>query len=122
MNEEVTTLFNEFLNIGVKLIIAIIGVWFSTIVIPWLKEQKIYTKIQKLVKAAEKKGESGAIPKESKKTFVVTMLEICGIEVTKEIDAMIESAVEELDELTTYTIGQLAETEDTDVTQEAQSD
>ena len=71
--------------------------WAKDELIPWLKDKRLYEIVQSFVLAAEKLAESGAIDKELKKKFVIDCLTEKGIVVTDEIDAMIESAVEELD-------------------------
>lgn len=89
----------------IKLIFSIIAMIFSAVIlpwivgtaIPWLKEKRLYTIIQKYVEAAEKKAHAGTISKEEKKAFVKRLLEGKGIEVDSEIDALIEAAVIELD-------------------------
>lgn len=88
-----------------KIVISLIGIlvtavvvpWLNNTVVPYLKEKRVYSIVCKFVKAAEKLGESGAISKSTKKDYVVDLLTSKGIEVTGEIDALIESAVEELD-------------------------
>ena len=66
-------------------------------VTPWLKQVGIYKIVQYFVNAAEKKAATGQIPKETKKEFVKEILAKVGIEDNAIIDAMIEGAVEELD-------------------------
>lgn len=88
-----------------KVVFSIIGVVFTAIVIPWIKdslipwmkEKHVYGIVQTLVKAAEKQAEAGTIAKADKKAYVVQLLEERGIIVTDEIDAFIEAAVMELD-------------------------
>lgn len=88
----------EMLGTGLmRIIIAVIVLLCGKIIIPWLKEQRIYSLIVKLVRAAEKLGESGMIEKESKKTYVIKLLVSKGYSVTPEIEAFIEAAVTELD-------------------------
>lgn len=96
----------------IKLIFSIIAMIFSAVIlpwivgtaIPWLKEKRLYTIIQKYVEAAEKKAHAGTISKEEKKAFVKRLLEGKGIEVTAEIDALIEAAVTELDNTAAHAI------------------
>lgn len=71
--------------------------------IPFLKEQRIYSTIRKFVKAAEKLANSGAIEKIDKKEYVISLLEKNGIVVDDTLDAFIESAVEELDKVIAIT-------------------
>lgn len=75
--------------------------------VPWLKEKRIYETIKKLVNAAEKMAETNAIEKGDKKSTVIALLKEKGIEVTKEIEALIESAVKELDIIVDTTITEI---------------
>lgn len=68
--------------------------------IPWLKEKRLHNIIAKFVQAAEKLAESGVIEKCDKKAKVIELLEKNGITVTETIDSFIESAVKELDLIT----------------------
>ncbi len=91
-----------------EIIAAIISVIVSYYVIPaikndlmpMLREKRIYSLVKKLVQAAEKSAESGAIKKVDKKAKVIEWLTAQGIEVTDEVEAFIESAVKELDLVT----------------------
>ena len=65
--------------------------------VPWLKEKRLHNIIKSFVQAVEKMAESGAIAKESKKQKVIELLETKGIVVTEEVSMLIESAVKELD-------------------------
>lgn len=82
--------------------------------IPWLKEKRLHNIITRFVQAAEKLAESGVIEKCDKKAKVIELLEKNGITVTETIDSFIESAVKELD-LITSTIydGIIVEPEET---------
>ena len=71
--------------------------WLQDVVVPWLKERQLYGTICHFVRAAEKLAESGAIERTDKKEYVVSLLKDKGITVTREINAMIESAVMDLD-------------------------
>ena len=64
---------------------------------PWLEEKRIFNLVKKFVEAAEKLAESGAIEKVDKKSKVIELLESKGITVDAEVDAFIESAVKQLD-------------------------
>ena len=68
--------------------------------IPWLKDKRLYSLIQRLVQAAEKMAESGIIPRVDKKKTVIDWLQKKGIPITDEVDAFIESAVKDLDIIT----------------------
>lgn len=69
----------------------------SKILVPWLKEKKVYDTICRFVRAAEKLADAGKIDKAKKKLYVRTLLEKKGVKITPEVDAMIEAAVEDLD-------------------------
>lgn len=102
-----TEFYGELFSLTIKVVYAVISIvlttivapWLKTTVIPWLKEKRLYNIIKCFVQAAEKMGESGQILKSDKKAFVVNLLMSKGIVITKEVDAMIESAVEELDNM-----------------------
>ena len=85
--------------------VALIGLVFSAVIlpwvkvqgIPWLKEKRMYSLVSKFVFAAEKLGETGAIDKADKKKYVVRLLKDKGIDISPEVEAFIESSVEQLD-------------------------
>ena len=64
--------------------------------IPWLREQRIFSLVRKLVKGAEKAAEAGKIPKTDKHALVVRLLKMKGIEVTPFLDAFIDAAIKEM--------------------------
>lgn len=68
--------------------------------VPWLKEKRLYNIVKSFVQAAEKLAEAGVIEKCDKKSKVVELLEKKGIVVDDVIDGFIESAVKELDIVT----------------------
>ena len=78
----------------------------NTLVVPWLKDKRLYGIVTVLVKAAEKQREAGTLPI-PKYDYVEQMLEAKGIKVTAEVKAMIEAAVKELDIAVDSTIGTL---------------
>ena len=67
--------------------------------IPWLREQRIFSLIKKLVKGAEKAAESGKMDKADKHALVVKLLAAKGIEVTPFWDAFIDAAIKEMDQV-----------------------
>ena len=69
-------------------------------IVPWLKEKRLNNIIKSFVQAVEKMAESGVITKESKKQKVIELLEAKGIVVDETISMFIESAVKELDIIT----------------------
>ena len=110
---------NEFLNVLVnnlmEIVFAAIGIAFTTVVIPWvkdtaipwLKEKRLYSMVQRFVNAAEKKAEAGSLAKALKKDYVIERLEAMGVTVTTEVDAFIEAAVKELDIAANAMVGEL---------------
>lgn len=90
-----------------KIILAVLGLtvmyigipWVKNVGIPWLKEKHLYEQIKKFVRAAEKLGESGAIPKAEKNAYVIELLQEKGVSITPEVKALIESAVGDLDDM-----------------------
>lgn len=84
----------EIISCAVKLVFAIITAVITAYVIPWLKEKRVYGVISQFVHAAEKYAQTHQI---DKKEWVIEHLKEKGIKVTNEIEALIESAVEELD-------------------------
>ena len=79
--------------------------------VPWFKEKHLYNIIKNFVQAAEKLAESGAISKVDKKAKVIELLENKGIVVDKNIEALIESCVKELDIVTSVVYETIVETE-----------
>lgn len=78
----------------VKIIFLVASVVVTVYVVPWLKEKKLYETVKKMVQAAEKWNETHPM---DKKAYVVSLLRARGIEVNAYVEALIESAVEELD-------------------------
>lgn len=97
------------------IVIAIISIVVSVYLIPliknelkpWLEEKRIFNLVKKFVEAAEKLAESGAIEKVDKKTKVIELLESKCITVDAEIDAFIESAVKQLDIVTSTVVEEI---------------
>jgi len=71
--------------------------WIKTDMIPWLQEKRLMKLTSVFVQAAHKLAESGAIKKEAKLRYVMSMLEAKGIKIDEEKRAFIESAVIDLD-------------------------
>lgn len=88
---------NELVVLLTRLVIGVAGGAFIYIGLPHLKNLSIYKIVQMVVRAAEKMGETNQIPKETKKDWVIQMLERFGIKVNDTVEAMIEAAVEEID-------------------------
>ena len=106
MNEIYTTLIPICVDVLRGLIALVFSVvlipWVVKTGIPWLKEKKLYTFIKKVVRAAEKLGESGTISKGAKLDYVMAILQKNGVEVDATVRALIESAVGDLDDEVTH--------------------
>lgn len=87
-------IINILLEHLVEIVFTILGILVTTYIVPWLKEKKLYETVKIIVQAAEKIAQSNKI---NKKAWVVSNLESIGITVNEHIEAMIESAVEEID-------------------------
>lgn len=79
--------------------------------IPWLKERHIYSIIKTFVQAVEKMAESGIIEKADKKQKVIELLARKGIVINATIEAFIESAVKELDIISSVVLEEIVEAE-----------
>ena len=96
----------DVISAGVKLVLAAISAVVTIIVvpflkntvIPWLEEKHLRSLIAGLVQGAEQKGDAGQIAKQAKKEYVLGLLRARGIEITEEIDNMVEAAVLGLDD------------------------
>ncbi len=91
------TLVQQIVDTAMRLIALVILLLATRYVLPWMKEKGLYSTIQKFVQAAEKLAETGVIAKTDKKEWVWALLERTGVKRTEKTDAMIESAVKELD-------------------------
>ena len=102
-----------------EMVIAILSIVVSVYLIPliktelkpWLEEKRVYSIVQKFVKAAEKLAESGVIPKIEKKDKVIELLESKGVTITPSVEAFIEAAVKELDLVANTIVETIKETE-----------
>ncbi len=106
--KDLATVFPVFMELIGTIIILVA----TRYIIPWLKEQRIYSTIKKFVRAAEKLAEAGELSKVEKKRYVETLLKKKGVTITAEIDAMIEAAVKELDLAADVIIGEILGPED----------
>lgn len=96
----------DVISAGVKLVLTAISAVITIVVIPflkktvipWLEEKHLRSLIAGLVQGAEQKGDAGQIAKRTKKDYVLGLLRARGIEITEEIDNMVEAAVLGLDD------------------------
>ena len=110
-----STFYGEIANGILKIVGVIIGIVFTTVIVPWLKsvfipwtkEKKIYSLVQRFVHAAEKIGETMDMSGKEKKQYVISLLEANGYVLNPEIDAFIESAVKEMDMLMDGYMGEI---------------
>ncbi len=95
------------------LFLALAGVltfYVKTTVVPWLKDKQLYSVVKRYVQAAEKLFSTGQLVSGAeKKKYVISLLESKGIACGPEIHALIESAVEELDQLKDTVVSALIE-------------
>ena len=117
MNNEIVTQALSYLIKALFLILSgVLTFYVKTKIIPWLEDRQLYTTVKRYVQAAEKLASTGKLTTSgAKKDYVVSLLESKGIECGPEIHALIESAVEELDQLkesviSTFIGGATAET------------
>ena len=85
-----------FAGIGL-IVLKVVLPWVEDVGLPWLKDKHLWALIEQYVAAAEKNAESGFIKSDTKKEFVLKLLQDRGIAITPEVDAFIEAAVEKLD-------------------------
>ena len=95
----ITEIATAILPNGMEIIGTIAMFMAAKIGIPWLREQRIFSLIRKLVKGAEKAAEAGKIPKTDKHALVIKLLKMKNIEVTPFLDAFIDAAIKEMDEV-----------------------
>lgn len=84
----------EWIDTLVKIVFLVLGTVVTVYVVPWLKEKGLYDIVKRMVQGAEKWSESCDI---DKKEWVIERLEARGIKVNAYVEALIESACEELD-------------------------
>lgn len=82
------------IDLIVKIVFVLLGGFVTVYIVPWLKEKNLYNTVVKMVQAAEKLNKTNPI---DKKAWVIAALESKGITVNKYVEALIESAVQELD-------------------------
>lgn len=84
----------EWMDILVKIVFLVLSGVVTIYVVPWMKEKGLYDTVKRMVQGAEKWDKNHEI---DKKAWVVAKLEDRGIVVTEYVEALIESACEELD-------------------------
>lgn len=82
------------IDLLVKLAFVLLGGIVTVYVVPWLKEKNLYNTVKRMVQAAEKWNKTNPI---NKKEWVIDQLSAKGITVNTYVEALIESAVQELD-------------------------
>lgn len=101
VNEIINVLQSNLLDIIISVISIVVSYYIIPVIkndlIPFLKEKRVLNIIKNFVDGVEKMAESGIIQKCDKKEKVIQLLENKGIEVTSEIDALIEACVKQLD-------------------------
>jgi len=100
MNEIITQAAAYLIKALFLLLTGVLTYYVKTKIIPWLEDRQLYATVKRYVQAAEKLASTGKLTSSgAKKNYVITLLESKGIECGPEIHALIESAVEELDQL-----------------------
>ena len=84
----------EWIDPIVRIVFIVLSTVVTLYVIPWLKEKRLYDTVRTLVEAAQKLAENNPL---DKKSWVVAQLRGIGVEVTPFVEAIIESAVKQLD-------------------------
>ena len=82
------------IDLLVKLAFVLLSGIVTVYVVPWLKEKNLYNTVKRMVQAAEKWNKTNPI---NKKEWVIDQLSAKGITVNTYVEALIESAVQELD-------------------------
>lgn len=82
------------IDLLVKLVFVLLSGIVTVYVVPWLKEKNLYSTVKRMVQAAEKWNQTNPI---NKKEWVIDQLSAKGITVNTYVEALIESAVQELD-------------------------
>ena len=72
----ITEIATAILPSVMEIIGTIAMIMAAKIGIPWLREQRIFSLVRKLVKGAEKAAEAGKIPKTDKHALVIKLLKI----------------------------------------------
>lgn len=85
------------LNYALELIVAVVVILVTRVVIPWLKEKRLYGFIEKAVRAAEKLKESDQLKGQTKLEYVEKLLADNGYAMTDTVRLLIEAAVKTLD-------------------------
>ena len=82
------------IDLIVKMAFVLLSGIVTVYVVPWLKEKNLYNTVKRMVQAAEKWNKTNPI---NKKEWVIDQLSAKGITVNTYVEALIESAVQELD-------------------------
>lgn len=100
MNEIITEALSYVIRAVFLVLTGLLTYYVKTKVIPWLEDKQLYTTVQRFVQAAEKLSATGELGTGSaKRDYVMELLKSKGIDCGPEVQALIESAVEELDQL-----------------------
>lgn len=97
MNEIITQALAYIFKAIILALSGVVTFYIKTVLVPWLQDRQLYTTVQRYVQAAEKVASTNGEKGKWKKAYVVKLLLEKGIKVTPEIEALIESATEELD-------------------------
>ena len=91
MTEILISILTNLLELVLTALVIFLGVKLNS----WFNDTKVGKKVETFVLAAEKLKETGKIT--NKPAYVESLLKYAGIEITSEVQAMIEAACERID-------------------------
>lgn len=103
MQDFIDIVLNNVLNIVLASITLVVSKYVIPYIkndfIPLLKEKRMYFTVRNLVEAAEQMAKAGIIEKSFKKDKVIELLTAKGIEVTSNVEAIIEACVKAMNDI-----------------------
>ena len=110
MNEVITQAVAYLIKALFLLLTGVLTYCVKTQIIPWLEDRQLYTTVKRYVQAAEKLASNGELTtSQAKKDYVIRLLQAKGIVCSSEVNALIESAVEELDQAASAVVSSFIE-------------
>ena len=110
MNEIIAQAAAYLIKALFLLLTGVLTYCIKTKIIPWLEDRQLYATVKRYVQAAEKLASTGKLASSrEKKDYVLSLLKAKGIECGPEVHALIESAVEELDQAASAVVSSFVE-------------
>ncbi len=110
MNEIIAQAAAYLIKALFLLLTGVLTYCIKTKIIPWLEDRQLYATVKRYVQAAEKLASTGKLASSrEKKDYVLSLLKAKGIECSPEVHALIESAVEELDQAASAVVSSFVE-------------